>query len=176
MSHLSPSRIQATCHSGTCHSPLRRLALSVLFTTSTTTIATNSYQTTCTVPERTFNKRQHANARYRVESSHFTHYDNHQSGLLFHFCVLSLSPSLTKYYVKMSCDLPLQAFQTPIFLQHGTFHLKSKVVFRTEPIWELFLFFNAKNEIIHAIALVQLITGKKIIIPRLVRGGNYGFF
>ena len=33
------------------------------------TIATNSYQTTCTVSERTFNKRQHANARYRVESS-----------------------------------------------------------------------------------------------------------
>ena len=42
---------------------LRRLALSVLFT-----IATTSYQTTCTVSERTFNKRQHANARYRVES------------------------------------------------------------------------------------------------------------
>ena len=32
--------------------PLRRLALSVLFT-----IVTNSYQTTCTVSERTFNKR-----------------------------------------------------------------------------------------------------------------------
>ena len=43
---------------------LPRLALSVLFT-----IATNSYQTTCTVSERTFNKRQHANARYIVESS-----------------------------------------------------------------------------------------------------------
>ena len=43
---------------------LRRLALSVLFT-----IATNSYQTTCTVSERTFNKRQHANATDRVESS-----------------------------------------------------------------------------------------------------------
>ena len=49
---------------------LRRLALSVLFT-----IATNSYQTTCTVSERTFNKRQHANARYRVGLSLFTHYD-----------------------------------------------------------------------------------------------------
>ena len=35
--------------------PLRRLALSMLYTT---TIATNSYQTTCTVSERTFNKRQ----------------------------------------------------------------------------------------------------------------------
>ena len=30
--------------------------------------ATTSYQTTCTVSERNFNKRQHANARYRVES------------------------------------------------------------------------------------------------------------
>ena len=51
--------------------PLRRLALSVLFT-----IATNSYQTTCTVSERTFNKRQHANARYGVDFSLFMHYDN----------------------------------------------------------------------------------------------------
>ena len=38
---------------------LRRLALSVLFT-----IESTSYQTTCTASERTFNKRQHANARY----------------------------------------------------------------------------------------------------------------
>ena len=51
--------------------PLRRLALSVLFT-----IATNSYQTTCTVSERTFNKRQHANARQGVDFSPFTHYDS----------------------------------------------------------------------------------------------------
>ena len=50
--------------------PLRRLALSVLFT-----IATNSYQTTCTVSERTFNKRQHTNARHGVDFSLFTHYD-----------------------------------------------------------------------------------------------------
>ena len=50
--------------------PLRRLALSVLFT-----IATNSYQTTCTISERTFNKRQHANARHGVDFSLFTHYD-----------------------------------------------------------------------------------------------------
>ena len=50
--------------------PLRRLALSVLFT-----IMTNSYQTTCTVSERTFNKRQHTNARHRVGLSLFTHYD-----------------------------------------------------------------------------------------------------
>ena len=50
--------------------PLRRLTLSVLFT-----IATNSYQTTCTISERTFNKRQHANARHRVDFSLFTHYD-----------------------------------------------------------------------------------------------------
>ena len=42
---------------------LRRLALSVLFT-----IMTTSYQTTCIISETTFNKRQHANARYRVES------------------------------------------------------------------------------------------------------------
>ena len=60
MSQPSPSHIRATAvHVAT----LRRLALSVLFT-----IATTSYQTTCTVSERTFNKRQHANARYRVES------------------------------------------------------------------------------------------------------------
>ena len=46
--------------------PLRRLALSVLFT-----ITTNSYQTTCAVSERTFNKRQHANARHsRVLTHH----------------------------------------------------------------------------------------------------------
>ena len=51
--------------------PLRRPALSVLFT-----IVTNSYQTTCTVSERTFNKRQHANARHGVDFSLFTHYDN----------------------------------------------------------------------------------------------------
>ena len=46
---------------------LRRLALSVLFS-----IATTSYQTTCTASERTFNKRQHANARYvsRVITPH----------------------------------------------------------------------------------------------------------
>ena len=50
--------------------PLRRLALSVLFT-----IMTNSYQTTCTVSERTFNKRQRANARHGVHFSPFTHYD-----------------------------------------------------------------------------------------------------
>ena len=49
---------------------LRRLALSVLFT-----IATNSYQTTCTVSERTFNKRQHANARHGVDFPLFMHYD-----------------------------------------------------------------------------------------------------
>ena len=51
--------------------PLRRLALSVLFT-----IMTNSYQTTCTVSKRTFNKRQHTNARHGVDFSLFTHYDN----------------------------------------------------------------------------------------------------
>ena len=50
--------------------PLRRLALSVLFT-----IATNSYQTTCTISERTFNKRQNGNARHGVDFSLFTHYD-----------------------------------------------------------------------------------------------------
>ena len=50
--------------------PLRRLALRVLFT-----IATNSYQTTCTVSERTFNKRQHTNARHGVDFSFLMHYD-----------------------------------------------------------------------------------------------------
>ena len=59
MSQPSPSHIRATA---VRVATLRRLALSVLFT-----IATTSYQTTCTVSERTFNKRQHANARYRVE-------------------------------------------------------------------------------------------------------------
>ena len=69
MSQPSPSHIRATA---VRVATLRRLALSVLFT-----IATTSYQTTCTVSERTFNKRQHANARYRVEShSRITHYDN----------------------------------------------------------------------------------------------------
>ena len=60
MSQPSPSHIRATA---VRVATLRRLALSVLFT-----IATTSYQTTCTISERTFNKRQHANARYRVES------------------------------------------------------------------------------------------------------------
>ena len=60
MSQPSPSHIRATA---VRVATLRRLALSVLLT-----IATTSYQTTCTVPERTFNKRQHANAGYRVES------------------------------------------------------------------------------------------------------------
>ena len=40
--------IQATCHLGIATAPLRRLALSMPFT-----IATTSYQTTCTVSERT---------------------------------------------------------------------------------------------------------------------------
>ena len=48
--------------------PLRRLALSVLFT-----IAATSYQTTLYSLREIFNKRQHANATYRVE---FSHYDN----------------------------------------------------------------------------------------------------
>ena len=66
MSQPSPSHIRATAiHVAT----LRRLALSVLFIIHHSTITTNSYQTTCTVSERTFNKRQHANARYRVELS-----------------------------------------------------------------------------------------------------------
>ena len=60
MSQPSPSHIRATA---VCVATLRRLALSVLFT-----IATTSYQTTCIVSETTFNKRQHTNARYRVES------------------------------------------------------------------------------------------------------------
>ena len=60
MSQPSRSHIRATA---VRVATLRRLALSMLFT-----IATTSYQTTCTVSERTFNKRQHANARYRVDS------------------------------------------------------------------------------------------------------------
>ena len=70
MSQLSPSHIRAIAIQALATATLRRLALSVLFT-----IMTNSYQTTCTVSERTFNKRQHANARYRVESSLIEHYD-----------------------------------------------------------------------------------------------------
>ena len=65
MSQPSPSHIRATA---VRVATLRRLALSVLFT-----IATTSYQTTCTVSERTFNKRQHANARYRVDFTHTLH-------------------------------------------------------------------------------------------------------
>ena len=53
MSQRSPSHIRATAIWALATATLRRLALSVLFT-----IATNSYQTTCTVSERTFNKRQ----------------------------------------------------------------------------------------------------------------------
>ena len=49
--------------------PLRRLALSVLFT-----IATTSYQTTLYSLREIFNKRQHANATYRVEFSHYDKY------------------------------------------------------------------------------------------------------
>ena len=48
--------------------PLRRLALSVLFT-----IMTTSYQTTLYSLREIFNKRQHTNARHRVE---FSHYDS----------------------------------------------------------------------------------------------------
>ena len=77
MSQPSPSHIRATA---VRVATLRRLALSVLFT-----IATTSYQTTCTVSERTFNKRQHANARYAVEShSSITHYDNYNCHLQSH--------------------------------------------------------------------------------------------
>ena len=48
--------------------PLRRLTLSMLFTISTT-----SYQITLYSLQEIFNKRQHANARHRVE---FSHYDS----------------------------------------------------------------------------------------------------
>ena len=65
MSQPSPSHIRATAIRAVAMATLRRLALSVLFTT----IATNSYQTTCTVSKRTFNKRQNANARCSVDSS-----------------------------------------------------------------------------------------------------------
>ena len=54
--------------------PLRRLALSVLFTVTTT-----SYQTTLYSLQEIFNKRQHANATYRVE---FSHYDSNVKGFL----------------------------------------------------------------------------------------------
>ena len=57
--------------------PLRRLALSVLFT-----IATTSYQTTLYSIWEIFNKKQHANARYRVE---FLHYDKNCYPMLV-FC------------------------------------------------------------------------------------------
>ena len=74
---LSPSHIRAIAIQALATATLRRLTLSVLFTimTCSTTIVTNSYQTTCTVSERTFNKRQHANARHRVDLSLITHYD-----------------------------------------------------------------------------------------------------
>ena len=68
--------------------PLRRLALSVLFT-----IVTNSYQTTCTISERIFNKRQHANARHGVDFSLFTHYDNNHTIFGFSHDLLNLGNS-----------------------------------------------------------------------------------
>ena len=71
MSQRSPSHIRATAIRALATATLRRLTLSVLFT-----IATNSYQTTCTVSERTFNKRQHANARQGVDLITLTHYDS----------------------------------------------------------------------------------------------------
>ena len=48
MSLGAPSHIRATCHPSIATAPLRRPALSLLFT-----IATTSYQTTCTVSKRT---------------------------------------------------------------------------------------------------------------------------
>ena len=66
---------------------LRRLALSVLFTTIN---ATTSYQTTCTVSIRTFNKRQHANARYGVESHSHT-------DALRHRVVKNIFPQISNY-------------------------------------------------------------------------------
>ena len=71
--------------------PLRRLALSMLFT-----IATNSYQTTCTVSERTFNKRQHANARHGVDFSIFTYYDRNGHYLIKDHLISRISYSRDK--------------------------------------------------------------------------------
>ena len=60
--HQAASRQHAIRASATA--PLRRLALSVLFT-----ITTTSYQTTLYSLWENLNKRQHANERYRVDSS-----------------------------------------------------------------------------------------------------------
>ena len=87
--------------------PLRRLALSVLFT-----IATYSYQTICTVSERTFNKRQHTNARYGVDFSLFMHYDiTHYHPIRFYVMntdvpriLISHAASYWLGLVKVLCD------------------------------------------------------------------------
>ena len=66
VSREAPSLIWVTCHPGIATFPLRRLALSVLFTLQST-----SYQTTCTVSERPSIK-AHANANlHRVVLSHY---------------------------------------------------------------------------------------------------------
>ena len=77
MSQLSPSCIRATCHTGIATAPLRRLALGVLFT-----IATTSYQTTCTVSERSSIEGNTPMQTYRVE---FSHYDNEYSAVTSRF-------------------------------------------------------------------------------------------
>ena len=65
----SPSHILATCHPDIArHSPLRRLALSMLFT-----IMTSSYQTTCTSLPGYFNKR-HMAMHLTFTLRHYTDY------------------------------------------------------------------------------------------------------
>ena len=86
--------------------PLRRLALRVLFT-----IATNSYQTTCTVSKRTFNKRQHANARHGVDFSFPMHYDN-----LHLLCLLYLSSQYSLACELVSLQISYIALPVPVFV------------------------------------------------------------
>ena len=89
--------------------PLRRLTLSVLFT-----IATNSYQTICTVSERTFNKRQHTNARHGVDFLLFTHYDT------YHLCQIMKLLCYQHHLYLITVLLFQHLFQTQYLIFYST--------------------------------------------------------
>ena len=112
MSQPSPSHIWATTVRVTT---LRRLALSVLFT-----ITTNSYQTTCTISERTLNKRQHANARCSVGLLLFTHYDNHHHHNQVHQVEVSNPGQVTNSEILKSIQSITEVMQQQLLLNSKT--------------------------------------------------------